>query len=132
MTPKQLFISHRSWEDLAIAILGVAVMALTWSHARELVPGTPVPGALINSAVIGVLLLILGFYEIAERSRGIEYAVFICGIWLFASPFIFGFNQVAGMALWHFALGVVVLALTALEIWQDWDLSGEQMHHHRH
>ncbi len=130
MSPNQPLSTHRSWEDIAIAALGLGVMAVTWEHSRDVVPGGQVPAELINTAVIGVLLLILGLYEIAETSRVIEYCVLACGLWLIASPMVLGFMGQSNFAMWHYALGSAVTALSALELWQDWDLSAEQMTRH--
>lgn len=132
MSSKLLPKTHRSWEDLAVAFLGIGLMAVTWSHSTELARGMEVPGYLINAGVIGVLLLILGFYEIASWSRFIEYAVGAMGLWLIASPFVLGFAANGNFATWHYAIGLAVTVLAALELWQDWDLSDDQMARHGH
>lgn len=132
MSPKQTLVTHRSWEDWAVVIIAFAIMAFTNIHSSGHVPGTQVPAELINVAVIGVLLIILGVYEIAEWSRAVEFAIFACGAWLIASPFMFGFTGDAGLALGHYVFGTAVLALATLEIWQDWGLPAGPMQHSSH
>jgi len=43
----------------------------------------------------------------------------LCGVWLIASPFVFGYSGT--LRSWHIALGVLVVLLAVLELWQDWD-----------
>ena len=52
------------------------------------------------------------------------------GLWLIASPFIFGFAGTGELRYWHFILDAVVALLALLELWQDWTLSDKELAQH--
>ena len=52
------------------------------------------------------------------------------GIWLIVSPFIFDYAGADPLRSWHFVLGGLVAALAALELWQDWLLSDQELAEH--
>jgi hypothetical protein len=43
------------------------------------------------------------------------------------SPFALGYADNGVLMVWHFALGAAVVLLAALELWQDWKLSDEEL-----
>jgi hypothetical protein len=52
------------------------------------------------------------------------------GFWLIASPFIFGYSGDEMLRFWHIALGAVAVLLGALQLWQDWRLSDQELANH--
>jgi hypothetical protein len=66
-----------------------------------------------------------------ERPPGREeVASAAIGVWLMVSPFLFGYAAIGQLRFWHFALGVLVALLAAVEFWQDWKLGGQQIAKH--
>jgi len=53
-----------------------------------------------------------------------------CGLWLIASPFMFGYADAGTLRYWHFMLGVAVALLAILELRQDWKLSDTEIAGH--
>jgi hypothetical protein len=51
-------------------------------------------------------------------------------LWLIVSPFTLGYAEAGALRYWHFVLGAVVALLAALELWQDWKLTDEQLVQH--
>jgi hypothetical protein len=52
------------------------------------------------------------------------------GLWLIASPLIFGYSGDDMLRAWHVALGAIVVLLGALQLWQDWRLSDQDLANH--
>jgi len=53
-----------------------------------------------------------------------------CGLWLIASPFVFGYADAGTLRYWHVVLGIAVVLLAVLELRQDWELSDADLAHH--
>jgi O-antigen/teichoic acid export membrane protein len=115
---------HRTWEDYAGIVLGVVIGLSPWlagEHAHQ--------AAMWNAAAVGALVLALSAFELVELHRSEEAGEIALGLWLIASPFVFGYAESA-LAIWHFVLGAVVVLLAALELWQDWKLSEKELAQH--
>ena len=52
------------------------------------------------------------------------------GLWLIASPYMFGYSGDGLLRFWHTSLGGLVVLLAALQLWQDWDLSDQDLAQH--
>jgi hypothetical protein len=52
------------------------------------------------------------------------------GLWLIASPFIFGYAEAGALRYWHFVLGAAVVLLAMLELRQDWKLNAAELRQH--
>lgn len=115
---------HRIWEDWAGICLGVLIGVTPWFAG-----GTQDRTIVLNAAVIGVVVLALAAFEFVSLRRGEELAELACGLWLMASPFVFGYAG-SQLAIWHFALGALVALLALLEYWQDWTLSDDELAKH--
>jgi hypothetical protein len=57
-------------------------------------------------------------------------AEIVAGLWLIASPYIFGYSGDGTLRFWHTSLGGLVVLLAALQLWQDWGLKDEDMLKH--
>jgi hypothetical protein len=87
---------------------------------------------ILNTFTVGILVLGLAQLEYVALQRWQEVAEIVLGLWLIASPAIFGYANDNLMLLWHSILGVLVVLLGALQLWQDWDLSEEDLLKHGH
>jgi O-antigen/teichoic acid export membrane protein len=116
---------HRSWEDWAGMLLGVLIGFSPW------LAGEPHdPAVMWNAFLVGVLVLGLAQLEYVSLQRWEEIGEIACGLWLMASPFVFGYADDGALRYWHFILGVVVALIAALELWQDWKLSEKELAQH--
>ena len=123
MAGVRLLRTHRTWEDYAGIVLAVVIGLSPWltCHEHE--------AAMWNAAAVGVLLLALAAFELVDLQRSEEVGEIALGMWLIASPFVFGYAESA-LAIWHFVLGGAVVLLAALELWQDWNLNNTELARH--
>ena len=83
-----------------------------------------------NAVLVGALVLGLAQLEYVSLQRWEEIGEIVCGLWLIASPFTFGYAESGALRYWHFVLGAIVALLAALELWQDWTLSDKELAQH--
>ena len=113
---------HRSWEDWVTMLMGVVIAISPWLAVQQ--HGQTV---IWNAVLVGALVLGIAQLEYVRRQRWGEIGEIACGIWLMASPFAFGYAGSGVLRYWHFMLGAIVALLAALELWQDWTLSDEEL-----
>ena len=124
MAAIRIFGVHRTWEDWVGIVIGALIVISPWmanaSNSQFVV---------MNAVIVGVLVLSLAGMEIVVLQTSEEWLELACGLWLTASPFIFGY---AGPPLqyWHIGLGAVVAVLAVMELVQDWKLSDEELARH--
>jgi hypothetical protein len=116
---------HRTWEDYLSIFLGVLI-GLTPHIAGE----TADAAVALNAMVVGTLVLVLASFELVHLHRSEEVEEFLCGGWLMASPFVFGYAGTGQLRWWHFSLGALVALLAALEFWQDRKQSAQELAKH--
>jgi len=109
--------SHLRWQDWLGGALGAAVGVSPWAAGE-----TSHEAAVLNAAHIGVLVLGLAVFELVDLRRWGEIGRLACGLWLTASPFVFGYADAGHLRYWHLALGPPLTVLAALELWQGWKL----------
>jgi SPW repeat len=116
---------HRTWEDWAGIVLGVVIGLSPWlaGHLDD-------QAIMWNAAIVGLLVLALAVFEFVNLHRSEEVGEVACGLWLIASPFVFGYADGAALMYWHFVLGAIVVLLAAVELWQDWRLSDQELARH--
>jgi len=85
---------------------------------------------MLNAILVGAMKFVLGEYEAADLHRWQEGGEIALGSWLAASPFIFGYSADGALRFWHFVLGAGTVILAVLELWQDWNLSNEELAKH--
>ena len=68
--------------------------------------------------IVGIIVLALGAAEFLDLRRWEEGLEIACGLWLIASPFVFGYANADTLRYWHFILGAAVVLLAVLELWQ--------------
>ena len=120
----RFFNVHRAWEDWFGMALGVLIGLSPWIAGR---PEGELP--MLNAIAVGAAVLLLAESELVDLHRWEESLALLCGVWLIASPFAFGYAE-AELATWHFTLGGIVTVLAAVELWQDWTLTDEQLVQH--
>ena len=107
-------LKHQTWEDGASMILGLLVVLSPW-----LSDAATSTGMMTVTGFVGFLIVAMAGLEMVSLRRWEETIETLCGVWLIASPFIFGYS--GALRSWHIALGVLVVLLAMFELWQDWD-----------
>jgi O-antigen/teichoic acid export membrane protein len=120
-----IFKVHRTWEDWVGMALGVLIGFSPWFTGQQ---GDAVVSW--NAVIVGALVLALAALELAGLQRWEEVCEVVCGLWLIASPFMFGYIGTGTLGYWHLVLGVLVVLLAAWEFWQDWKLSDKELARH--
>ena len=124
MASVRIFRVHRTWEDWAGILLGVAI-----GFSPVFAGQADNQSVMWNALIIGVLVFSLAAIELVDLHRWEEAAEIACGLWLIVSPYIFDY---AGTTLqyWQFGLGAIVVLLAVIELWQDWNLSDGELARH--
>jgi hypothetical protein len=122
----RLFGSHYLWEDCLSMGLGGLIVLTSWIVGDA----GNTQAVATNAVVVGILVLALGMSEFLDLRRWEEGLEAACGLWLVASPFIFGYANTGILRYWHFILGAAVVVLAVLELKQDWKLSGAELAEH--
>ena len=126
------FRTHRTWEDWGGMLLGVLIVLSPWFPAET---GHEVVDAerslvILNTVTIGLLVFGLAQLEYVALQRWEEVAAIVLGLWLIASPYIFGYSSDGLLRFYHSSFGGLVVLLAALQLWQDWDLNDQDMLEH--
>ncbi len=125
MVRMRFFNVHRSWEDwlgMGVAVLIGLSPWLADQQSNQLV--------ILNAVFVGAVALVLAELEIVNLHRWQEIGEILCGLWLAVSPFALGYANAGDLRFWHFALGAGVTMLAALELWQDWNLTDQELAQH--
>jgi hypothetical protein len=125
MTGIRIFNVHYLWEDCGSMVLGALIVLTAWMVGD--VSSQPVA---INATIVGLIVLALGASEFLDLHRWEEGLETACGLWLIASPFIFGYADAGTLRYWHFVLGAAIVLLAVLELLQDWKLSKAELTRH--
>lgn len=134
MSDFRLLGTHRTWEDWCGMLLGVLIVLSPWFSTQTSPEAVDTDRSylIINTFTVGIIVLGLAQLEYVALQRWQEVAGIVLGLWLIASPAIFGYANDGLMLFWHSALGVLVVLLNALQLWQDWDLSDQDLLKHGH
>ena len=119
------FKTHRSWEDWFGMLIGVLIGISPWLAEQQ-----SDPAVMWNAVLVGALVLVLAQLEYVSLQRWEEIGEIIVGLWLIASPFIFGYAEAGLLRYWHFVLGAIIALLATWELWQDWRLSDKELAQH--
>jgi hypothetical protein len=126
------FKTHRTWEDWLGMLLGVLIVLSPWfpmQGDREIVDAER-SFVILNTFTVGLLVFGLAQLEYVALQRWEEVAEIALGLWLIASPYIFGYSGDGLLRFWHSSLGGFVVLLAALQLWQDWELSDQDLAKH--
>ncbi|MEW6644382.1 MAG: SPW repeat protein [Pseudomonadota bacterium] len=125
MLNTRLFGSHRAWEDWLGMLAGLLIALSPWFASQ-----TNLRLAVANAFIVGVLVFFLAQLEYVVLQRWEEVAEAVLGIWLAMSPYLFGYAGEGMLRYWHSSLGGIVILLAALKLWQDWELSDDELARH--
>jgi hypothetical protein len=121
----RLFNVHYVWEDCVSMGLGALIVLTSW-----MVSDADSQAIAANAVVVGFLVLALAVSEFLDLRRWEEALEAACGLWLMASPLVFGYADAGSLRYWHFVLGAAVFLLAVLELRQDWKLGSTELHRH--
>ena len=126
------FKTHRTWEDWLGMLLGVVIVLSPWfpmQGDREIIDAER-SFVILNTFTVGLLVFGLAQLEYVALQRWEEVAEIGLGLWLIASPFVLGYSGDDLLRAWHVALGAIIVLLGALQLWQDWRLSDQELANH--
>jgi hypothetical protein len=132
MSDFRYFETHRTWEDWLGMLFGVLIVLSPWfptQTSHEIVDANR-SYVILNTFVVGIIVFGLAQLEYVSLRRWEEVAGILFGLWLIASPYMFGYSGDGMLRFYHSTLGSLVLLLAALQLWQDWDLSDQDMLKH--
>jgi drug/metabolite transporter (DMT)-like permease len=132
MSDFRFFSTHRPWEDWFGMLLGVLIVVSPWfpfQPSNDVMDGER-SIMILNTFVVGMLVFGLAQLEYVALQRWEEAAEIALGLWLIASPLMFGYSGEDFLRAWHAALGSIVVVLGALQLWQDWRLSDQDLANH--
>ncbi len=116
---------HRTWEDWSSMHIGVLIVISPW-----MANAVDSQFVVMNTVIVGALVLSLAQMEIMVLRASEEWLELACGLWLTASPFVFGYAGTGELRYWHFVLGALVVLLAVMELWQDRNLSDKKLAQH--
>ena len=92
MSDSRFFNIHRTWEDWCGMLLGVLIVLSPW-FSTEASYGDAQPSfVILNTLAIGILVFSLAQLEYVALQRWEEAATAAAGLWLIASPYVFGYS----------------------------------------
>ncbi len=132
MSDFRFFDTHRTWEDWLGMLLGVLIVLSPWfpTQTSHEVVDADRSYVILNTFAVGIIVFGLAQLEYFAQQRWEEVAGIVLGLWLIASPYMFGYSGDGLLRFYHSSLGSLVLLLAALQLWQDWDLSDRDMLKH--
>jgi SPW repeat len=121
MARVRFLLSHNAWEDWLGVILGLLIVPSPWLAGQ-----TDGRAIVLNAAIVGVFVLMFAELELVALQRRQELAELALGLWLMASPIVFGYADAGQLRILHYILGGLVALLAALELWQGKKLDRQQ------
>jgi len=106
---------HRHWEDWCSMGVGLVILL-----SPAIAQTVDFPYATLNAVFVGLLVMLLAGQELMLLETWEEYLEFALGLWLAASPWLFGYSALELPTAMHVALGGAVAALAIVEFYQDW------------
>ena len=113
--------THRTWQEAAGMGLGLVAALSPWITGQ-----ISDPTILAATAAAGSLVLLVSAVQLLTLTRFQEMTALLAGLWLCASPFALGYIA-SPLGFLHLALGSAIAALAALELWQDWAKSDDEL-----
>ncbi|MDH2342268.1 SPW repeat protein [Bradyrhizobium sp. SSUT77] len=122
--------THRTWEDWCGMVLGALIVASPWFPIQEHSAIGGQQMIIVNTVAIGLVVFGLSQLEYVALQRWQEVATIVVGLWLIVSPYMLGYSGEGFLRVYHTSLGAVAVVLGVLQLWQDWDLSDQDMLRH--
>jgi hypothetical membrane protein len=119
---------HRTWEDWCGMLLGVLIALSPWfpmqqgelsDAGRSLI--------VLNTVTVGIIVFGLAQLEYVSLQRWEQVAGVIAGLWLILSPYLLGYHSHGLLRFYHSSFGALVILLSTRQLWQDWELSEQDM-----
>ncbi|CUU18351.1 Permease of the drugmetabolite transporter DMT superfamily CDS [Bradyrhizobium sp.] len=111
-------------------LLGALIVASPWFPIQDHSPIVERQTMILNTVAIGLVVFGLSQLEYVALQRWQEVATILVGLWLIVSPYVFGYSGEGFLRIYHTSLGAVAVILGVLQLWQDWDLSDQDMLKH--
>ena len=121
--------THRTWEDWCGMLLGALIAASPWFPIQDRIT-TGHETMVLNTVAVGLVVFGLSQLEYVALQRWQEVATILVGLWLIASPYALGYSGEGFLRVYHTGLGAAAVLLGVLQLWQDWDLSDQDMLKH--
>jgi SPW repeat len=122
--------THRTWEDWCGMALGALIVASPWFPIQEHSAIGGQQMIILNTVAIGLVVFGLSQLEYVALQRWQEVATILVGLWLIVSPLVLGYSGEGFLRVYHTGLGAAAVLLGVLQLWQDWDLSDQDMLKH--
>jgi len=122
--------THRTWEDWCGMLLGALIVASPWFPIQDHSPIVERQTMILNTVAIGLVVFGLSQLEYVALQRWQEVATILVGLWLIVSPLVLGYSGEGFLRVYHTGLGAAAVLLGVLQLWQDWDLSDQDMLKH--
>ena len=122
MAVKDYLKTHRTWQDGMGLLFGMTIGLSPYIAAE--VSNIPV---VLNAAFSGLAILMIAQLELVRLRRWEEALELMLGLWVVASPFVFGYAGSGSLRFAHWVLGACVAFIGGLELWQDWRKSREEL-----
>jgi hypothetical protein len=119
--------THRTWEDWCGMLIGALIIASPWFPIQDEAAITGHQIIILNAIAIGLVVFSLAQLEYVALQRWEEVTTILVGLWLVVSPYVLGYSGEGFLRLYHTSLGVIVVLLGALQLWQDWKMSDQDM-----
>ncbi len=108
--------NEQRWQDWLVALIGAWLVLSNWIltfQASE--PLSALTGRLIfwNSAIVGVVALVLAVMSLASHKAWEEWVNIVLGLWLAISPWVLGFTNVRNAVLNVTLCGLAIVVSSA-------------------
>ncbi|KYG19584.1 hypothetical protein SE92_04335 [Bradyrhizobium sp. AT1] len=121
--------THRTWEDWCGMALGVLIVASPWFPVQDAtISGDQT--VILNAIAIGLVVFGISQLEYVALQRWQEVTTILVGLWLIGSPYMLGYSGEGFLRVYHTGLGAVLVLLGMLQLWQDWDMTDQDMLRH--
>lgn len=115
--------AKKHWQDSLNLILGLWVIASPWALGF-----TDVQYAPVNAVVIGIIIAAMAVWALVAFHEWEEWVNVFLGLWLFVTPWLFGFAAMSSAATagsayaasWNFVISGLLIA--GLAIWSRHDM----------
>ena len=124
------FRTHRTWEDWGGMLLGALIVVSPWFPVQDGTVTADHQMVILNAVAIGLVVFGVAQLEYIALQRWEEVITILIGLWLIVSPYVFGYSGEGFLRFYHSSLGVLVVLLGALQLWQDWELSDQDLLKH--
>ncbi|MGY8662937.1 SPW repeat protein [Bradyrhizobium sp. UFLA05-109] len=122
--------THRTWEDWCGMLLGALIVASPWFPIQDHAVIVGHQAVILNAVAAGLVVFGLSQLEYVALQRWQEIATILVGLWLTVSPYVLGYSGEGFLRVYHTSLGALVVLLGILQLWQDWELSDQDMLKH--